>query len=466
MRKILILTLSIVFLSSFSPAADSPKISADLKEKLAAGNKDEELQVIIQYNDAPAAADFDRIKEKGGKIKRGFNAVRGIAASLSLKEIEELQSDSRIRSISPDRIIRGSMDIADPASGANLVYSNLGYTGKGVTVALIDSGLQPGSSIQPDRILAYMDMINESSVSPGDEFGHGTHIAGIIGGSNRTETYHGIAPDVKFVVLRVLDGAGTGRVSNVIEAVDWVIDNAKLYGIRVINLSLGHPVYESYLTDPLTQACEKAWMAGISVITSAGNRGRTGNGYWTINSPGNDPYIITVGAMNDFNTIIRADDNITTYSSRGPSLGDRVLKPDLVAPGNRIVSTLAKSSYVEVNFAANVKDQDHIELSGTSMATGVVTGAVSLMLQRNPLLSPDQIKALLMASADKLENIDVFARGAGYLNVPRAILMIGPYKPVRFNSASPIVIKTEDSFKLISPPSVYVAQALWGDQAL
>ena len=210
----------------------------------------------------------------------------------------------------------------------------------------------------------------------------------------------GVAPSASIVSLRVLDANGQGYVSNIIEAIEWSIAHKDAYGIRVLNLSFGHPPMESYRTDPLAHAVERAWAAGLVVVASAGNRGR--DGHFTVNVPGSDPYVLTVGAMNDLNTADRTDDITTTYSSKGPTFGDHVLKPDVVAPGNRIVSSLAPGATLARLYPERVVSRDRIELSGSSMSTAVVSGAVAILLQRNPRLTPDQVKAILMFSADRL----------------------------------------------------------------
>ena len=161
-------------------------------------------------------------------------------------------------------------------------------------------------------------------------------------GPNFTHTFKGVAPNANIINLRVLDANGSGQESNVIAAIDEAIALKGTYNIRVINLSMGHPVYESFKIDPLCQSVEAAWKAGITVVVAAGNLGRDNtlgtDGYATITSPGNDPYVITVGAMNANGTPWRSDDKITSYSSKGPTLVDHVVKPDIVAPGNNVVS--------------------------------------------------------------------------------------------------------------------------------
>ena len=170
-----------------------------------------------------------------------------------------------------------------------------------------------------------------------DDYGHGTHVAGIVAGNGASSkgAVHGIAPGVNLLDLRVLDAQGMSSDSVIIAALDRAIKLRSQYNIRVINLSLGRPIYESYRTDPLTQAVEAAWKKGIVVVVAAGNLGR--NGYATILSPANSPSVITVGAMKTLDTPSKGDDQIASYSSKGPSWGDLVVKPDIVAPGNQIV---------------------------------------------------------------------------------------------------------------------------------
>src|ERR1017187_3635505 len=258
-----------------------------------------------------------------------------------------------------------------------------------------------------------------------DRYGHGSHVAGIVGGNGSKSTgsqyfytFNGIAPNVNLINLRVLDQNGAGTDSQVISAIQTAIALKSKYKIRVINLSLGRPVFESYTLDPLCQAVEQAWKAGIVVVVSAGNDGRNNtyatNGYGTITAPANDPYVITVGAMKSMGTPSRADDLIATYSSKGPTAVDHIAKPDLVAPGNQVISlynpglALAKlypgndipNSLYQTN-GNNKASSTYFVLSGTSMAAPMVSGAAALMLQQNPALTPDQVKAALMQTASK-----------------------------------------------------------------
>src|SRR5581483_11130882 len=241
----------------------------------------------------------------------------------------------------------------------------------------------------------------------------------------------------------------------VIAAIQRAIQLQSQYNIRVINLSLGRPVFESYLDDPLCQAVQQAWNAGIVVVVAAGNDGRNntyGNlGYGTINAPGNSPYVITVGAMNTVQTLSSSDDKMTSYSSKGPTLFDSVVKPDIVAPGNQIVSIEAGGSQLVSSYPNNRVAQclyqtstnlgassQYFQLSGTSLAAPMVSGAVALLLQQDPTLTPDQVKARLMLTATKLPQVntvsvdpstgiqyvsenDVLTVGAGYLNVAAAL---------------------------------------------
>src|ERR1051325_9320077 len=282
-----------------------------------------------------------------GQLKKVFNNVTAGEVVLSPSQIPALlANDPNIAYISPNRPNKGSLDLSMAAVNAASAW-NLGYDGTGVGVAVIDSGIAPHDDLK-NSIGSLRVVYNESFVSgldASDQFGHGTHVAGIIGsngkdstGGKYTREFQGVAPNVNLINLRALDANGAGTEVAVISAIDRAIDLKNTYNIRVINLSLGRPVFESYTLDPLCQAVEAAWKAGIVVVTAAGNSGRDNSlgthGYGTINAPGNDPYVITVGATNTKGTTSPYDDSVASFSSKGPTMVDHIVKPDIVAPGN------------------------------------------------------------------------------------------------------------------------------------
>ncbi len=220
-----------------------------------------------------------------------------------------------------------------------------------------------------------------------DPFGHGTHVAGLIAGNGNASNsqQRGIATSADIVSLRVLDDQGRGNTSDVIAALDWILANGASHGIEVVNLSLGKAVEESVVDDPLVQAAEAAWDAGFVVVASAGNYGRDGN--FTITSPGNSPKLITVGSLTDEETTDLSDDYVSSYSSRGPTLFDHFVKPDLLAPGNRVVFPIAANAKLMQDNPTrvvldNYGDETYLELSGTSMAAALTSGAVALSYSR------------------------------------------------------------------------------------
>ena len=302
-----------------------------------------------------------------------------------------------------------------------------GVTGAGVTVAVIDSGISAHPALT-GKVIASVSKVS-GDLSTADAHGHGTHIAGIIAGSSSasksvTSLYKGgIAPDVKLVNVRVLGANGTGWTSDVIAGIEWVIQNRAAYKIRAINLSLGHPVTEPSTTDPLCQAVMKATAAGIVVIVSAGNAGKSEDGtpiLGGITSPGNSPYAITVGAMNTKGTIHLSDDIMTTYSSRGPTKFEHAVKPDVVAPGNKIVSLETSGSYLQRNYPqfhmAGHKSNAYMHLSGTSMSAAVVTAGVALLMQAHPNISAAQLKIALQTGSTYMRDGGLMGGGAGSVN--------------------------------------------------
>ena len=335
--------------------AQPQKMSPDLGN-LKPGTK---VDVIIQFVNPAEENDRGNVEKIGGQKRADLQAINGALYSVPVNALARLAKNPNIRYVSPDRGIRPRLDYATPTVYADIA-ANYGWTGKGVGIALIDSGVQNHADLC-GRIV-YSESFVPGVRKAEDQFGHGTHVAGIAAGNGRTLIWspappRGVAAEAHIVNLRVLDGNGAGTESGVIAAIDRAIALRDTYNIRVMNLSLGRGVYESYALDPLCKAVETAWNAGIVVVVAAGNQGRDntfGNeGYGTIGSPGNDPYVITVGAMKTRSTVTRADDAIASYSSQGPSVLDHFVKPDIVAPGNRTISLLARKSSLPDKYPDN-----------------------------------------------------------------------------------------------------------------
>jgi serine protease AprX len=306
---------------------------------------------------------------------------------------------------------------------ADQLWSTL--TGQGVTVAVIDSGI---TTFHPDfsgsggsRVIASEKFGNNLTTE--DVYGHGTHIAGIIGGNGTASsgTYKGIAPNVNLINLKTSDAYGMTYESDVVSAMQWVYNNKSTYNIKVVNLSMNSTVAQSYHTSPLDAAVEILWFNGIVVVVSAGNNGTAGAPS-TLYPPANDPFVITVGATEDKGTPSLADDNLAVFSAYG-STESGFAKPDLVAPGRNIVAPLG--GLINIIFDAHplhrVNDY-YFRMSGTSMSAPVVSGAVALLLQDEPNLTPDQVKYRLTVTANKSwTNYNSSKTGAGYLDISAAV---------------------------------------------
>ncbi len=292
---------------------------------------------------------------------------------------------------------------------SNLGYENIGYdnaaygtTGmvyggqpSSVGIAIIDSGIQAGLDFG-SRITAFYDFTQGDVrvTSPSDEYGHGSHVAGLAAG-----TYVGVAPNARLIGLKVLNAQGQGSADGVIRAIEFAIVNKDLLGINILNLSLGHPIFEAAATDPMVQAVEHAARVGLTVVLSAGNFGtnpQTGQvGYAGIASPGNAPSGIAVGSVKTYDTVTRADDHIAAYSSRGPSWYDGFAKPDISAPGDNLLSVAAVGSTLRAAMEKKGNTGNYMRLKGTSMAAGVVSGLAALVLETNGGLTPNALKMVL-----------------------------------------------------------------------
>ena len=352
-------------------------------------------------------------------------------------QIEALRAEPGIDHVSGDLQVADFMTVSNATTQADKVRAGTsglllgiggipGATGKGIVVAVLDSGIASHKALT-GKVLASVSMVAGETAT--DEYGHGTHVAGIITGVGSAATgvttlYNGgIAPNAQLVNVRVLGDDGVGNTSDVIAGIDWVIANKSKYNIRIINLSLGHAVTEPVAYDPLCAAVQRAYNAGLIVVAAAGNAGKTAAGtpvLGGIASPGNSPYAITVGATNTFGTSNRGDDEVTTYSSRGPTKWDNNAKPDLAAPGNKIISLEAYNSYLPAHYPtehiAGSGSNGYLRLSGTSMSAPMISGAAALLLSAQPSLTAAQVKFLLQTGSTYMTDAGVLGAGAGNAN--------------------------------------------------
>jgi serine protease AprX len=464
-------------------APDRPEeatLSPKALNALRKSGPDDELSVIVTTVGPAEETDEQEVSAHGGHVSRRYGNLDGYAASVPAGSLRHLARSRHVSRITLDQPVEASNDINYATVGADIAYGTYGLDGNGVTVAVLDSGIAEHPDIT-GRIVTEVEIVGHEK-GFADYFGHGTHVAGIIAGTGSISkgawslrTFKGIAPKAKLVSVRVLGADGTGLLSDVLAGIDWVISNKDLYKIRVLNLSMGHPIEQSFATDPLCQALERAWRAGVVVVVSAGNRGP--EGYGTIRSPGNDPYVITVGASNNYLTARRSDDILTTYSSRGPTAIDYVVKPDLLAPGNRTVSLRATGSVLDTahpelrvkygEFSLDptkaTLDSPYFRLSGTSMASGVVSGMAALMIQAEPGLTPDTVKARLMKSAEKHLEYDIFAEGAGFVDLAAALTVGGTASAP---ALSPRAVPTSGGFVIESTGELWQNTSLWADSLI
>jgi len=421
-------------------------------------------KVIITIKPGQEANAEKEVRKLGGRLGRRLKLVNGMAVELPNRVIKQISERSEVLSVHFDRPIAGHNNRTSVSVGARAAQQQWGYDGAGIGVAVIDSGISgwhddlsyQGSSTQVrvvggQRVTGFVDFVNDR-LQAYDDNGHGTHVAGIIAGNgyDSNGAHAGIAPAAHLVSLKVLDEYGGGVISDVIAAFEWAIVNRVAHNIRVINLSVGARITESYETDPLTLAAKRAVDAGIVVVAAAGNLGqKTVNNkkktqYGSITAPGNAPWVLTVGASSTQGTLSRWDDKVAPYSSRGPAAVDFVAKPDLVAPGTGIVSLadptsqfyLTKAAYLLKGSRYGAPSRPYLSLSGTSMASPVVAGTVALMLQANPSLNPNLVKAILQYSA-QTRPYDALSQGAGFLNAQGAVELARYFKTAQPGQAYP-----------------------------
>ena len=379
-----------------------------------------QVEVIVQLDAGTSpAAGRDLVRSLGGRVSGDLHIIHGLAAGMTAGAARELAGSSGVRAVSLNaRVKKNSIDSSQlvtsyPASVQAPKPWSLGATGNGVGVAVVDTGiagdLADFAKSQTDSTSREIASVvtNPYAKTDLDSYGHGTHVAGIIAGNGDVRPssdtfkgdYIGVAPEANLINVKVSDEKGDATVLDVIYGLQFVVDNKSTYNIRVVNLSLESADAQSYKTDPLDAAAESAWFNGIVVVAAAGNRGTDAD---AVNyAPGNDPYVISVGGVDDMGTKNTLDDTLASWSSRGTTQ-DGYAKPDIVAPGAHIVSTLAPGSAFASMCPSCVVGGQYIRAGGTSMAAPMVAGAAAVLLQLNPGLTPNQVKGTLQATTRKV----------------------------------------------------------------
>jgi serine protease AprX len=450
-QRLLALLAVVVLLAGIVPPAsaapdrdgsklDSSKVEPALQRALTA-RPNEKFKVIVtrvppkdKNERRGRIADIENeVRGEGGQVTRRLGLVEGHAVTLNARGIARLSRNNKVKTISLDHQVDVNQISTVPLIGSALgtvtlqstnvsainapqVWSQ-GNTGQGISVAVLDSGIAANPDL-PTAVFG-VDVVNHTTTL-GDKGGHGTHVAGIIAGNGTQSAgaYKGVAPGARVVSVKVTDDQGRASYSSIISGIAWIIFHQKAYNIRVANISLGARSQGSYADDPLDAAVEALWFRGITVVASAGNGGP---GAGTIGVPGNDPFVITVGAFDDGGTTSIADDRVPDWTSRGPTAFDNVNKPDLAASGRKIVSLRSVGSLLDLSLLDRVVNTKYFRLSGTSMSTPAVSGVVALMLVANPNLTPNQIKAILAHTARPVAGAPATAVGAGMVDAAAAV---------------------------------------------
>jgi serine protease AprX len=405
-------------------AAPLPSLSPALAD-LAARTPGKRVEVIVQL--APGthrAAATPLIQKLGGTVTRDLHIINAVVAKLPAAGARELAARPQVRAVTENGAVKSQMMGEGLATAYNAsiqstdMWNRYRGTGRGVGVAVVDTGIagdlpdfRVSSTDSRSRVIGSA-VVNPDATTADDRYGHGTHVAGIIAGDSTGRPagdplygrYSGVAPDANLISIKASDDDGNSTVMDVIAGIQFAMDHKAEYKIRVLNLSLESTVAQSYKTDPLDAAVEAAWNDGIFVVAAAGNRGAGDEKVRY--APGNDPYVVTVGAVDDQGTKAIDDDLPATWSSRGTTQ-DGFVKPDVYAPGAKIVSNLAPDSAFSRLCPTCVVDGGYIRAGGTSMAAPMVAGAAAIGFQLDPTLTPNRIKALLMRSDRELtDSID------------------------------------------------------------
>jgi serine protease AprX len=396
-------------------------------------------RTIVTFDRATPAPERSRLVEAaGGRVVRDLHLIDGLGVAIDRRGAQRLARQAGVRAVTPDAPVRPSAIRGSSTGGAETTAAQCdgiwgswcpgalatafvqstradrawadpqyAATGEGVGVAVIDTGIDgavtdflgaDGSS----RVVASA-VVNPDATTADDRYGHGTHVAGLVAGNGRRlpasdrlyNRYLGTAPDAHLVSIKVSDDTGNATLIDVIDGLQFAVDFKDVYGIRVVNLSLSSTVARSYLEDPLDAAAEAAWFAGLVVVTAAGNRGDVPDA--VSYAPANDPFVISVGGVDDRGTKFTGDDALASWSSHGLTQ-DGFAKPDLLAPAAHIVAPLAPDSAFVALCPTCVVDGRYFRIGGTSMASPVVAGIAAGLLSAHPDWTPNMVKQALVSN--------------------------------------------------------------------
>lgn len=368
----------------------------------------------------------DAVESVGGNVTRDLPLIDGVSAKVRESAVPALSERESVLQVTPDTSITFNGSWEDPKIThriQKIVQSqklwNEGVTGSGVTVALLDTGVFKYHPDLEGRVIACEDLSHERNTEAHchDTFGHGTFMAGLIAGNGTMSAgkkHVGTAPAANIVSVKAAGYDGSTDIATVLAGIQWVVAHRETYGIRVLNLSLGSDSSQDYRLSPLNYAVQRAWKEGIVVVVSAGNSGPDGR---TVMKPGDDPFVVTVGASNDQGTMSIGDDTVPVFSSRGPTRSNDIAKPDVVAPGVHTTSLRSPGSAIDNQFGETARVDDYyFRGTGTSMATATTSGVVAQILQNEPHLSPNQVKARLVDNARQISESDALAAGRGVVD--------------------------------------------------
>jgi serine protease AprX len=392
----------------------------------------EPMRVIVQERAGAGSAPEEAVRRLGGQVTRALPIVGGFAATVPATVAGELARLPGVRAVTPDGKLRVQGTAA--ASTVRSVYPKVvkadtawqrGITGRGVTVAVLDTGVASVPDLSSRLVQVRDDVTGQitpcknlsGELDCNDRYGHGTFIAGLVAGNGASSggTWKGVAPEASILSVKAAGADGAADVSNILAAIQWVVSFKDRYNIRVLNLSLGTDSKQDWKIDPLNYAVERAWAAGMTVVVAASNEGPAAG---TITKPADDPWVITVGATDDRGTVGVSDDRLPDFSGRGPT-AHGLAKPDVAAPGAHVISLRAPGSTIDTTYP-NYIDGSYRQGSGTSMATGVVSGVAALTLQANPDFTPDRVKYALTATARDAASSDPMAVGSGVVDASAA----------------------------------------------